>query len=78
MYLYKWIAYFDDPKYVTGDRGSNLNAKYVSDMIQIHDYQLRPFLTQAPWSIGSNKRSHRFLHKAMDKLLSTEGFELGN
>ena len=34
-----------------------------------------PLLTEAPWSIASNKRSHRFFKKAMDKLLSTANFK---
>ena len=27
VYLFRWIAYFDAPKYTIVDRGSNLNAK---------------------------------------------------
>ena len=39
--------------------------------------QLCPIPTEAPWSIGSNERSHSFLHRAINKLLSDPTYQVG-
>ena len=50
----------------------------MAESLRTLDSQLCPIPTEASWSIGSNERSHRFLHKATDRLLSDPQFDPGH
>ena len=32
--------------------------------------QHKPIPTEAPWSLGHNERSHRYIHSAIDKIMA--------
>lgn len=64
-----WIAYFDYPIYVIKDRGENFSAKLMKEKLHSEESQICPVPTEAPWDIGVNERSNRYLHKSIDRLL---------
>ena len=51
------------------DRGRNLTNEYLASQLNLIQSQPCPIPTEAPWSIGTNERSHGFLHRAIDKLI---------
>ena len=77
-YFTKWIAYFDAPNFTIVDRGSNLASKLMSEELRKLHSQLCSIPTESPWSIGSNERSHHFIHRAMDKLLEKLTCKIGS
>lgn len=64
-----WISHFDARCFTVVHRGSNLASAEMKQNLHTLQSQLCPKPTDAPWSLGSNKRSHKFLHKAIDRLL---------
>lgn len=77
-YLSRWISVFDSPMFTIVDRGSNLAAEYMKDKLHDVDSQLLPIPVEAPWGIGLNERSHRYLHKSFDRLLLQPGYNTGH
>ena len=77
-YISRYISNFAVPIFNVVDRGSNLANKHMADSLRILDSQLPPILTEASWSIGSNQSSHRFFHKAMERLLADPEFDPGH
>lgn len=74
----RWISIFDAPSYVIVDRGSNLAAEYMKNKLHEVDSQLCPIPTEAPWGIGLNERSHRYLHKSINRLLLQRDYDTGH
>ena len=76
-YICRWIAIFDAPIFTVVDRGTILTNKLTADILREFNSQFIPNPTEAPWSIGSNERSHRFLSEAIDQLIATPQLDLG-
>lgn len=51
------------------DRGSNVGAELMKEKLHEVEAQLSPIPTEAPFGVGLNARSHRYLHKSIDLLL---------
>jgi len=77
-YLSRWMSIFDAPIFTFVDRGTNLTNKYMAENLRYFESQLCPIPTEAPWTIGTNERSHRFLHKAIDRTTSSSSFDPGD
>ncbi|MEM1282625.1 MAG: hypothetical protein AAGG81_03645 [Chlamydiota bacterium] len=69
QYVRRWISIFDAPIYTVVDRGTNLAATYMVNNLHRFNSQLISIPTEAPWSLGHNERSHRYIHSAIDKIL---------
>lgn len=76
-YLYRWIATFAASTFTTVGRDSNLTNQMIPNQLRLLESQLCPIPREAPWSLGSNERSHRFIHKAIEKLLFIPNFDCG-
>ena len=74
-YFSRWISIFDSPVFTIVDRGRNLTNKLMGDELRAVHSQLCPIPTEAPWSIGNNERSHAFLHRILNKLISAAASE---
>ena len=77
-YFSRCISIFGAPTFTVEERGSNLANKHMADSLRTLDSQLCPISTEAPWSIGSNERSLRFLRKEIDSLLADPKFDPGH
>lgn len=77
-YLSRLLSIFDAPIFTVVDRGTNLANKYMADNLRYFESQLCSIPTEAPWSIGNNERSHRFLHKAISRTISDLNFDVGD
>lgn len=77
-YLSHWLRIFDSPVFTYVDRGTNLTNKYMTDNLRHFDFQLCLIPAESPWSIGTNERSHRFLHKAIRKSTAGPRFDVGD
>lgn len=64
-----WISLYDVPIYLLVDDRSNLVAEFMKEKLHEVDSQLCPIPTEVPWCNGLNERSHRYLHKSIDRLL---------
>lgn len=73
----RWISIFDSPALVLVERGSNLNAQLMRDQLHKVQSQLLPIPTEAPWSLGINERSHRYIHNSIDRLLLQRDYSVG-
>lgn len=67
-YFTRSISIFGSPIFPIVDRGSNLTNDYMTSQLNLLQSQLFPITTEAPWSIGTNERSHRCLHRVLNKL----------
>lgn len=76
-YLWRWISIFDAPTYTVVNQGSNFSSSHMHSMLLMFSSQLCPIPTEAPWSIGDNERSHKFISKYTDILQSTSEFDCG-
>lgn len=77
MHFYRWTSIFDVPTFTVFDHGRRLTSDYMSDQLFSPDFQLYRVLIQAPCPLGRTKTSHRFNHKAIDKLLLIFTFKCG-
>ena len=77
-YFTRWISIFDSPVFTIVDRGRNLTNDYMVSQLHLLQSQLCPIPTEAPWSIGTNERSHGFLHRAIDKLQESQFLDCSN
>ena len=71
-YFRRWISIFDAPIFTVVDRGTNLAAKYMAEKLNLIQSQLIPIPTEAPWSLGHNERSHRYIYIAIDKIMTAD------
>ena len=69
---------FDSPTFTIVDRGSNLAAELMKEKLHDVESQLLPIPVEAPWGIGLNERSHRYLHKSIYSLLLQPGYSTGH
>lgn len=65
-----FVSIFVELVYNVVDRGTNLAAQYMAVQLRYLQLQLCPVPTEAPWSLGHNERSHKFIHCSIDKIIS--------
>lgn len=63
-----WISYYDALCYIFVNWGSNIASKHIRANLHALQLQLYPIPVDVTWSLGANERSHKFLHKAIDRL----------
>lgn len=73
-----WISVFDATVYVIVDSGSNLSTEYMKTKLHEVESQLGPVPTNSPWVIGLSERSHRCLHKSIDRILMKKYYYAGD
>lgn len=73
----RWISVVYVSTYVLVDLDSNLAAELPKENIHWVKAQLCPIPTRAPWGIGLDIRSDRYLHKNIDRLLIQNDYCVG-
>lgn len=76
-YLWRWISIFDAPIFTVVDQGTNLTSDLMYRELRKYSSQLCPIPTEAPWSLGSNERSHKFLAKTINIICASPEYDVG-
>lgn len=71
----RWIAMFDAPTYIIVNRSLSLSTEHMKTKIYEFELQHGHIPTEAPWGIGLNERSHRYIHKSITRLLLEKNCE---
>lgn len=74
----RWLSIFDAPTYVLVDLASNFAAELMKEKLHDVETQRCAIPTEAPWGVGLNERSHRYLHKSMDRVPLQVNYDTGH